>query len=47
MPKKEDAIEKCKEIELYIRKEPIKSVAIAGGVGLGVGLLIGCLACRR
>jgi len=47
MCKKEDAVKKCKEVEMYIRKEPVKSVAVAAGVGLGVGVLIGCLACRR
>ena len=45
--KKDECIEKIKDVELYIRKEPVKSVAVAAGVGVGVGFLVGCLVCRR
>jgi len=46
MCNKEDMIKKCKDVEMYIRKEPVKSVAIAAGVGVGLGFLVGCLTCR-
>jgi ElaB/YqjD/DUF883 family membrane-anchored ribosome-binding protein len=37
---KEKASELCGSIEAYVRQEPMKSVAIAAGLGLMTGLLL-------
>jgi ElaB/YqjD/DUF883 family membrane-anchored ribosome-binding protein len=37
---KEKAAELCDSVEAYVRKEPMKGVLLATGLGLVVGLLI-------
>jgi ElaB/YqjD/DUF883 family membrane-anchored ribosome-binding protein len=37
---KEKAGELCGSIEAYVRQEPMKSVAIAAGLGLVAGLIL-------
>jgi len=37
---KEKATELCHSVEAYVRQEPMKSVAIAAGLGLVAGLLL-------
>jgi ElaB/YqjD/DUF883 family membrane-anchored ribosome-binding protein len=44
---KERAVELEGEFEDYVREHPVRSVAMAAGVGAGVGLLVGYLAARR
>lgn len=44
---KQRAIELEGEFEEYVREHPVRSVALAAGVGAGVGLLVGYLAARR
>ena len=44
---KQRAVELEGEFENKVREHPVRSVAIAAGVGLGLGVLIGVLAARR
>jgi ElaB/YqjD/DUF883 family membrane-anchored ribosome-binding protein len=44
---KRRAVELEGEFEDYVREHPVRSVALAAGVGAGVGLLVGYLAARR
>lgn len=44
---KKRAVELEGEFEDYVREHPVRSVALAAGVGAGVGLLVGYLAARR
>ena len=37
---REKAGELCNSVEAYVRKEPMKAVVIAAGVGLVAGLLL-------
>lgn len=44
---KERALELEHEFEGYVRQHPVKSVAIAAGVGTVLGVVIGVLVARR